>query len=453
MSTPTDDPTTNWSFETKQIHAGQTPDSATNARALPIYQTTSYVFNSTDHAAALFGLAEPGNIYTRIMNPTQDVVEQRIAALEGGVAALFLASGQAAETFAILNLAAAGDHIVSSPRLYGGTYNLLHYTLPKLGIETTFVEDPDDLDSWRAAVRPNTKAFFAETISNPQIDVLDTPGVSGVAHENGVPLIVDNTIATPYLIQPISQGADIVVHSATKYLGGHGSAIAGVIVDGGNFDWTQGRHPGFTTPDPSYHGVVFAELGPPAFALKARVQLLRDLGSAASPFNAFLVSQGLETLSLRIERHVANAQRVAEFLNARDDVLSVNYAGLPSSPWHERAKKLAPKGAGAVLAFELAGGVEAGKAFVNALTLHSHVANIGDVRSLVIHPASTTHAQLSEAEQLATGVTPGLVRLAVGIEGVDDILADLEQGFAAASTVGGAAVSAAAGDPQAVAAF
>ncbi|CAN5531844.1 bifunctional o-acetylhomoserine/o-acetylserine sulfhydrylase [soil metagenome] len=448
-TTEFEDPSANWSFETKQVHAGQSPDTATNARALPIYQTTSYTFNNTDHAAALFGLAEPGNIYTRIGNPTTDVVEQRIAALEGGVAALFLSSGQAAETFAILNIAAAGDHIVSSPRLYGGTYNLFHYTLPKLGIETTFVTDPDDLDSWRAAVRPNTKAFFAETISNPQIDILDTPGVSGVAHENGVPLIVDNTIATPYLIQPLAQGADIVVHSATKYLGGHGSAIAGVIVDGGTFDWTNGRFPGFTVPDPSYHGVVFAELGPPAYALKARVQLLRDLGSSASPFNAFLVSQGLETLSLRIERHVANAQRVAEFLEARDDVLSVNYAGLPSSPWHERAKKLAPKGTGAVLAFELAGGAEAGKAFVNALTLHSHVANIGDVRSLVIHPASTTHAQLSPAEQIATGVTPGLVRLAVGIEGIDDILADLEQGFAAANSVGSAAVA----DPNTVAAF
>jgi O-acetylhomoserine (thiol)-lyase len=434
----TDDPTADWAFETKQVHAGQTPDIATNARALPIYQTTSYVFDNTEHAAALFGLAEPGNIYTRIMNPTQDVVEQRIAALEGGVAALFLASGQAAETFAILNLASAGDHIVSSPRLYGGTYNLFHYTLPKLGIETTFVEDPDDLDSWRAAVRPNTKAFFAETISNPQIDILDIPGVSSVAHENGVPLIVDNTIATPYLIQPIAHGADIVVHSATKYLGGHGTAIAGVIVDGGNFDWTaSGRFPGFTTPDPSYHGVVFAELGPPAFALKARVQLLRDLGSAAAPFNAFLVSQGLETLSLRVERHVANAQKVAEFLTGRDEVVSVNYAGLPSSPWYELGKKLAPKGTGAVLAFELAGGIDAGKAFVNALTLHSHVANIGDVRSLVIHPASTTHAQLSPEEQLATGVTPGLVRLAVGIEGIGDILADLEQGFAAAKPFAG----------------
>ncbi|ANE79445.1 bifunctional o-acetylhomoserine/o-acetylserine sulfhydrylase [Mycobacterium adipatum] len=436
-STPAQD----WSFETKQIHAGQTPDAATNARALPIYQTTSYTFRDTDHAAALFGLAEPGNIYTRIMNPTTDVVEQRVAALEGGVAALFLSSGQAAETFAILNLAGAGDHIVSSPRLYGGTYNLFHYTLPKLGIEVSFVENPDDLDTWRAAIRPNTKAFFAETISNPQIDVLDIPGVSGVAHAHGIPLIVDNTIATPYLIQPIAHGADIVVHSATKYLGGHGSAIAGVIVDSGNFDWTQGRHPGFTEPDPSYHGVVFSALGPPAFALKARVQLLRDLGSALAPFNAFLIAQGLETLSLRVERHVANAQRVAEYLYGHEDVVSVNYAGLPTSPWYELGRTIAPKGTGAVLAFELAGGIEAGKAFVNALTLHSHVANIGDVRSLVIHPASTTHAQLSAEEQLSTGVTPGLVRLAVGIEGIDDILADLDQGFAAAKAVAGQRVA------------
>jgi O-acetylhomoserine (thiol)-lyase len=426
-------PESDWSFETKQIHAGQTADAGTHARALPIYQTTSYTFDSTDHAAALFGLAEPGNIYTRLMNPTTDVVEQRIAALEGGVAGLFLASGQAAETFAILNIAGTGDHIVSSPRLYGGTYNLFHYTLPKLGIETTFVDDPDDLDSWQAAVRPNTKAFYGETISNPKIDILDTPGVSKVAHANGVPLIVDNTIATPYLIQPISQGADIVVHSATKYLGGHGTAIAGVIVDSGNFDWTSGRFPGFTEPDPSYHGVVFADLGAPAFALKARVQLLRDLGSAAAPFNAFLIAQGLETLSLRMERHVANARQVAEFLDGRDDVTAVNYAGLPGSPWHERAKILAPRGTGAVLSFELAGGVGAGKAFVDALRLHSHVANIGDVRSLVIHPASTTHQQLSAAEQLASGVTPGLVRLAVGLEGIDDIIADLECGFTAAA--------------------
>ena len=430
MSTTAPPTLDEWSFETKQIHAGQSADAATHARALPIYQTTSYTFDNTDHAAALFGLAEPGNIYTRIMNPTSDVVEQRIAALEGGVAALFLASGQAAETFAILNIAGAGDHIVSSPRLYGGTYNLFHYTLPKLGIETTFVDDPDDLDAWRAAVRPNTKAFYGETISNPKIDILDTPGISAVAHDNGLPLIVDNTVATPYLIQPLAQGADIVVHSATKYLGGHGTAIAGVIVDGGTFDWTSGRFPGFTTPDPSYHGVVFADLGAPAFALKARVQLLRDLGSAASPFNAFLIAQGLETLSLRMERHVSNAQKVAEYLAGHQRVVSVNYAGLPGSPWFERGQKLAPRGTGAVLSFELTGGIEAGKAFVDALRLHSHVANIGDVRSLVIHPASTTHQQLSAEEQLASGVTPGLVRLAVGLEGIDDILADLERGFA-----------------------
>ncbi len=438
MTTEAIDPTARWSFETKQIHAGQSPDSATNARALPIYQTTSYTFRDTDHAAALFGLAEPGNIYTRIMNPTTDVVEQRVAALEGGVAALFLSSGQAAATFSILNIAGTGDHIVASPRLYGGTYNLLHYTLPKLGVDVSFVENPDDLESWRAAVRPNTKAFFGETISNPKIDILDIPGVSSVAHDNGVPLIVDNTVATPYLIQPLAHGADIVIHSATKYLGGHGSAIAGVIVDGGTFDWTNGKFPGFTEPDPSYHGVVFADLGAPAYALKARVQLLRDLGSAAAPFNSFLIAQGLETLSLRVERHVSNAQKVAEYLEGRADVLSVNYAGLPSSPWYELGRKLAPKGTGAVLSFELTGGVEAGKAFVNALTLHSHVANIGDVRSLVIHPASTTHQQLTAEEQLASGVTPGLVRLAVGIEGIEDILADLEQGFAAAGSVGGA---------------
>lgn len=429
--------TENWSFETKQIHAGQTSDATTRARALPIYQTTSYTFDSTDHAAALFGLAEPGNIYTRIMNPTQDAVEQRIAALEGGVAALLLASGQSAETFAILNLAGAGDHIVSSPRLYGGTYNLFRYTLPKFGIEVSFVDDPDDLEQWRAAVRPNTKAFYGETVSNPLGDVFDIPGVSGVAHDLGLPLILDNTVPTPYLIRPLEHGADVVVHSATKYLGGHGTAIAGVIVDGGTFDWTVrdsdgvSRYPGFTEPDPSYHGVVYAELGPPAYALKARVQLLRDIGAAVSPFNAFLISQGIETLSLRIERHVANAQAVAEFLDAHTKVISVSYAGLPSSPWHERARKLAPKGTGAIVAFELAGGLEAGKRFVDALTLHSHVANIGDVRSLVIHPASTTHSQLSAPEQLAAGVTPGLVRLAVGIEGIDDILDDLRSGLTA----------------------
>ena len=429
------DRTAGWSFETKQIHAGQSADTATGARALPIYQTTSYVFRDTDHAAALFGLAEPGNIYTRIMNPTQDVVEQRLAALEGGTAALLLSSGQAAETFAILNLAGAGDHIVSSPSLYGGTYNLFHYTLPKIGIEVSFVEDPNDPESWQAAVRPNTKAFFGETIANPKSEILDIEAVSAVAHRNGVPLIVDNTIATPYLIQPLKWGADIVVHSATKYIGGHGTAIAGVIVDGGTFDWSADpeKFPGFNTPDPSYHGLVYAEaLGPIAYIIKARVQLLRDLGSAVAPFNAFLVAQGLETLSLRIERHVQNAQRVAQWLEQRDEVLEVYYAGLPSSPWYALAQKYAPAGPGAVLAFEIEGGVEAGKRFVDALELHSHVANIGDVRSLVIHPASTTHSQLSPEEQLAAGVTPGLVRLAVGLEGVEDILADLDAGFRAA---------------------
>jgi O-acetylhomoserine (thiol)-lyase len=431
-----------WSFETRQIHAGQTPDAATGARALPVYQTTSYVFRDTDHAASLFGLKEFGNIYTRIMNPTQDVVEQRIADLEGGVGALLVSSGQAAETLAILNLAGSGDHLVSSPSLYGGTYNLFHYTLPRLGIEVSFVENPDDLDSWRAAVRPNTKAFFAESIPNPKQDVLDTEAVAAVAHAAGVPLIVDNTVATPFLTRPIEWGADIVVHSATKYLGGHGAAIAGVIVDGGTFDYAAepDRFPAFNQPDPSYHGLVYARdlgVGSPlganlSFILKARVQLLRDLGPAIAPFNAFLVTQGLETLSLRMERHVDNALAVARWLEGRDEVSRVAYAGLPSSPWYERARTYTPRGPGAVLAFEIEGGVEAGRRFVDALELHSHVANIGDVRSLVIHPASTTHSQLTPEEQLATGVTPGLVRLAVGLENINDIVADLEAGFRAA---------------------
>ncbi len=425
--------TENWSFETKQIHAGQTSDATTKARALPIYQTTSYTFDSTDHAAALFGLAEPGNIYTRIMNPTQDAVEQRIAALEGGVAALMLSSGQAAETFAILNLAEAGDHIVSSPRLYGGTYNLFHYTLPKLGIEVSFVEDPDDLEQWKNAIRDNTRAFYGETISNPRNDVLDLPGISGVAHQHGLPLIVRQHRGHPLPDPPARARRGHRGALGTKYLGGHGTAIAGVIVDGGTFDWTgpaqQLHHPG-----PSYHGVVYSELGPPAFALKARVQLLRDLGSAISPFNAFLIAQGLETLSLRMERHVSNATAVAQYLEARPEIVSVGYAGLPSSPWYDRAKQIAPRGAGAIVTFELAGGIDAGKKFVNALTLHSHVANIGDVRSLVIHPASTTHSQLTPEEQAASGVTPGLVRLAVGIEGIDDIIADIESGITAAAS-------------------
>jgi O-acetylhomoserine (thiol)-lyase len=431
-----------WSFETRQIHAGQRPDPTTGARALPIYQTTSYVFDDTAHAANLFGLKEFGNIYTRLMNPTTDVVEQRLASLEGGVGALLVASGQSAETLALLNVAEAGDHIVASPSLYGGTYNLLHYTFPKLGISTTFVADADDLDSWQAAVRPNTKAFFAETIPNPKQDVLDIEGVAGVAHEAGVPLVVDNTVATPYLVRPLEWGADVVVHSATKYLGGHGTSIAGAIVDGGRFDYTQEpqRFPGFNEPDPSYHGLVYGrDLGVGSalganlsYVLKARVQLLRDLGPAVSPFNAFLIAQGLETLSLRVERHVQNAETVARWLEGRDEVESVAYAGLDSSPWRERARKYAPRGAGAVLAFELRGGLEAGQAFVEALELHSHVANIGDVRSLVIHPASTTHSQLTPQEQAAAGVTPGLVRLAVGLEHIDDILADLDAGLRAA---------------------
>ena len=431
-----------WAFETRQIHAGQSADSATGARALPIYQTTSYVFKDTDHAANLFALKEFGNIYTRIMNPTQDAIEQKIAALEGGVGALLVASGQAAETLAILNIAEAGDHVVASPNLYGGTANLLKYTLPKYGIEVSFVENPQDLESWRAAVKPNTKLFFGESIANPKAEVLDIEGVAAVAHEAGVPLIVDNTIATPYLIRPLEWGADIVLHSATKYLGGHGTSVAGVIVDGGTFDFAAdpAKFPNYNTPDPSYHGLVFGrDLGVGgalganlAFILKARVQLLRDLGPAVSPFNAFLIGQGIETLSLRLDRHLENTRAVADFLDGHDQVEFVRWASLPSSDNYALAQKYCPKGSGAVLAFEIKGGVEAGKKFVEALTLHSHVANIGDVRSLVIHPASTTHSQGGDAERLAAGVTPGLVRLAVGIEHVDDIIADLKQGFAAA---------------------
>ncbi|MCX6458026.1 MAG: bifunctional o-acetylhomoserine/o-acetylserine sulfhydrylase [Actinobacteria bacterium] len=409
----------NWSFETRQIHAGQSPDSQTNARALPIYQTTAYTFRDTKHAADLFALAEPGNIYTRIMNPTQGAVEERVASLEGGVAALLLASGQAAETYAILNLAEAGDHIVSSPNLYGGTYNLFHYTLPRYGIEVTFVDDPDDLDSWKKAIRPNTKAFFGESIANPSNAILDIENIAKIAHENGIPLIVDNTVATPFLLRPIEFGADIVVHSATKYMGGHGTTVAGVIVDSGKFDWKKNaaKFPQYNTPDPSYGGLVYADaLGELAYILRARIVLLRDFGAAVSPFNAFLIAQGLETLSLRMERHIQK----------------VNYASLDSHPHNKWAKKYTPAGSGAVLSFEIKGGIEAGKKFVEALELHSHVANIGDVRSLVIHPASTTHSQLTPQEQLDAGVTPGLIRLAVGIENINDILADIEIGFNAA---------------------
>ena len=423
-----------WGFETIQIHAGATPDPTTNARAVPLYQTTAYTFNSSEHAAKLFGLAEFGNIYTRIMNPTQDVAEKRIAALEGGTAALLLASGQAAETIAILNIAEAGDHIVASSTIYGGTYNLFKYTLPKLGITTTFVENQDDLAEWQAAVQPNTKAFFAETIGNPKVSILDIEGVSNVAHKNGVPLIVDNTVATPYLVQPLKHGADIVVHSATKFLAGHGTVVAGAIVDGGKFEWSKSdKFPGLTEPDPSYHGVVYtAALGDAiAYIIKARVQLLRDIGAAVAPNNAWQLIQGLETLSLRIERHVENAQKVAEWLSKHPQVESVNYAGLKSSPWFKAAKKYAPRGAGAIVSFEIKGGVTAGSKFVESLELFSHVANIGDVRSLVIHPASTTHSQLTPEQQLTTGVTPGLVRLSVGLESFDDLVADLKAGFEA----------------------
>ena len=428
-----------WKFETKQVHSGARPDPVTNARATPIYQTTSYVFNSAEHAQNLFALAEFGNIYTRIQNPTQAVVEERVAALEGGTGALLVASGQAASTFAVLNIAQAGDHIVSSSSIYGGTYNLFKYTLKKLGIETTFVEDQDDADEWARAVRPNTKLFFAETIGNPKINVLDIALVAEVAHVNGVPLIVDNTIATPYLLRPFEHGADIVVHSATKFLGGHGTIIGGVVVDGGVFEWSANveKFPGLTEPDPSYHGASYtAAVGDSlAFIIKARVQLLRDLGSAIAPASAWQLIQGIETLSLRIERHVSNAQTIAEFLENHPDIASVNYARLPSSPWYAAANKYLPLGVGAVLSFELKGGVDAGRALVDNLSLFSHLANIGDVRSLVIHPASTTHAQLSPEQQLTAGVTPGLVRLSLGIENVVDLQNDLEAGLAAARAV------------------
>ena len=431
-----------WSFDTQQIHAGQVPDPTTGARALPIYQTTAYQFRDTTHAANLFGLSELGNIYTRIMNPTQDAVEQRLAALEGGVAALVVASGSAATAYAVLNVAEAGDHIVSSPSLYGGTYNLFHYTLPKFGVEVTFVDDPDDPESWKRAVRPNTKAFFGETIANPKNDILDIAAVAKVAHEAGVPLIVDNTVATPYLIKPIEHGADVVVHSATKFLSGHGNSVVGAIIDAGNFDYAKhpDRFKNFNQPDPSYHGLVYAVnlgVGSPfganlSYIFKIRLTLLRDTGAAVSPFNAWLLALGLETLSLRVQRHVENALEVATWLEKHPSVAKVNYASLPSSPWHALAKKYSPRGSGAVLSFELKGGIEAGKKFIEALQLFSHVANIGDVRSLAIHPASTTHSQLTPEEQLTAGVTPGLVRLSLGIEDIKDIKADLDTGFAAA---------------------
>jgi O-acetylhomoserine (thiol)-lyase len=434
--------TENWDFATRQIHVGGDPDPTTGARAVPIYQTTSYEFRDAQHAADLFALAEVGNIYTRIMNPTQGALEARLNSLEGGCTtaiglpgSLVTSSGQAAETLAILTLCEAGTHIVASPSLYGGSYNLLHYTLPKMGIEVTFVEDPHDLDQWRAAVRDETRLFYGEVLPNPKNDMFDIEGVSSVAHAEGIPLMVDNTVGTPYLVRPLEWGADIVVHSLTKFMGGHGTSVAGGIVDGGTFDYgASGRFPNFTEPDPSYHGLAYwPALGHGSMILKARVQLLRDLGMAVSPFNAFMILQGIETLSLRMERHWSNAQAVAEFLDGHAQVRSVNYAGLASSPWHERATRLGGgRGYGSVLAFEIEGGLEAGKRFVEGLSLHSHVANIGDVRSLVIHPASTTHSQLTPEEQAASDVTPGLIRLSVGLEAIADIIADLEAGFAAA---------------------
>ena len=434
--------TNNLGFETRQIHAGQEPDPTTGARAVPVYRTTSYVFRDAQHAQNLFALAEIGNIYTRIMNPTQGVLEARLSSLEGGTAtavglpgALAVSSGQSAELLAILTLAEVGSHIVASPSVYGGTYNLFHYTLPKMGIEVTFVDDPDNLDQWKAAARPNTKAFYGEVLANPRNNVLDIEGISKVAHEVGVPLIVDNTVPTPYLIRPIEWGADIVVHSLTKFIGGHGTSIGGAIIDGGTFDFSQNdKFPNFTEPDPSYHGLAYwPALGAGSYIIKARVQMLRDLGMATTPDNAFNFLQGLETLSLRMERHWANAQKVGEFLAKHPQVEEVFYAGLKTSKWHDRAVKYGKgKGFGSVLAFNIKGGVEAGQKFVAGLKLHSHVANIGDVRSLVIHPASTTHSQLSPEEQKSTGVFPGLVRLSVGLETIEDILADLEAGFAAA---------------------
>jgi O-acetylhomoserine (thiol)-lyase len=428
-----------WGFETKMVHAGTAPDPATGARAVPIYQTSSYVFRDTAHAAALFGLEELGFIYTRIMNPTQAAFEDRVAALEGGVGALAVASGQAAQFQGLMNLAENGGHIVSSASLYGGTYNQLHYTFPKLGVEVSFIDDPDNLDAWRAAIRPNTKALYGESIGNPKGDIFDFEGVSAIGHDVGIPLVIDNTLASPYLCQPLRWGADIVVHSATKFIGGHGTSIGGIIVDGGKFDYVaSGRFPGFTEPDPSYHGLVFSqlpdELRPAQYILKCRLQYQRDVGPAIAPLNSFLFLQGLETLSLRMERHTQNAQAVAQWLEARDEVQWVKYPGLASSPWHERAQKYLPNGYGAIIAFGIEGGLEAGQRFVDALELHSHLANVGDVRSLAIHPATTTHQQLETEEQEATGVTPDLVRLSVGIESLDDILADLDAGFRAAKS-------------------
>ena len=415
--------------DTLALHGGQEPDPTTGSRAVPIYQTTSYQFRDTDHAAALFGLREFGNIYTRLMNPTTDVLEKRIALLEGGVGALAVASGQSAITLALLNIAQAGDEIVSADNLYGGTYNLFHYTFPRLGIKVNFVKS-DDPDALERAITPKTKAVYAESIGNPKLNVADLEGVAGVAHRHGVPFVLDNTVS-PYLLRPIDFGVDIVVYSATKFIGGHGNSLGGVIVDSGRFDWTNGKFPLIADSDPSYHGLNFVEalkpMGNIAYIIKARVSLLRDLGPALSPFNAFLLLQGLETLPLRMPRHVENALAVARYLEKHPNVQWVSYPGLPGSPEGERVRKYLPKGAGAIIGFGVRGGIEAGRTFINALQLVSHLANVGDAKTLAIHPASTTHQQLSPEEQAATGVTPDFIRLSVGLEYIDDILWDLGQ--------------------------
>ena len=424
----------NWGFETKQIHAGYQVEPTTGSIVPPIYDTAAYLFKSAEHARNLFGLSAAGNIYTRINNPTQDFAEQRIAALEGGTGALLVSSGQAAETYSILNIANAGDHIVASSRVYGGAYSLMKYTLPKLGIQTTFIDDQDDLAAWEAAIQPNTKLFYGESLGNPRVAVLDIEGISEIAHRHGLPMIVDNTVATPYLLRPFEHGADIVIHSATKFLSGHGTVIAGVIVDGGKFKWSKSdKFPGLTAPDPSYNGIVYTDaLGDElAYIVKARVQLLRDMGSSIAPTSAHELLQGMSTLSMRMDRHNENAVKVATWLSQHPQVEFVNYAGIPSSPDYAAGQKYAPRGCGAVMSFEIKGGSAMGEKFVESVKLFKHVANIGDVRSLLIHPASTTHAQLSPSQQLASGVTPGLIRLSIGLETIDDIIADLELGFAA----------------------
>ncbi len=419
-------------FNTRQLHAGQSSDPTTGSRAVPIYQTTSYQFQSSEHAANLFALKAFGNIYTRIMNPTTDVLEQRIADLEGGVGGLAAGSGHAAQTITILTLCEAGDHIVSSNRLYGGTYNQFNYTFPRLGIDVTFV-DPSHPEAFEDAIRPNTKLIYGETLGNPDISVFPFEEVAAIAQKHKLPLVIDNTFATPYLCRPLEWGANIVLHSTTKFIGGHGTTIGGIIVDGGNFDWTSGRFDNFTTPDPSYHGLVYADLGAPAFILKARVQVLRDIGACQAPINSWLTIQGVETLSLRMDRHVANARRVAEFLENHPRVNWVCYPGLTSHGDHERAEKILPKGPGAILGFGIQGGREAGEKFIDNLQLFSHLANVGDARSLAIHPAGTTHSQLNDEERLSAGVTPDFVRLSVGLEDIEDILWDLDQALTASA--------------------